>query len=69
MERDLAVLAVHGTPERNSVSPATLLPASSYSEQEVAATAVKLQQKVRGAGTACVVLTPAAASRHMPCIT
>jgi hypothetical protein len=45
-ERDLAVLAVHGRKERNPAAPGTLLPASSYSEQEVAATAVKLQQRV-----------------------
>jgi hypothetical protein len=49
-ERDLAVLAVHGRQEANPAAPATLLPASSYSEQDVVATAVKLQQKVGGAG-------------------
>jgi hypothetical protein len=48
-ERDLAVLAVHGRKERNRAAPATLLPGSSYSDQEVAATAVKLQQRVRRA--------------------
>jgi hypothetical protein len=53
-ERDLAVLAVHGRKERNPAAPATLLPASSYSDQEVAATAVKLQQKVGGALTPVV---------------
>jgi hypothetical protein len=62
-ERDLAVLVVHGRRERNAAAPATLLPASSYSDQEVAATAVKLQQQVglalgsevltRGDGTKC----------------
>jgi hypothetical protein len=45
-ERDLAVLVVHGRKERNPAAPATLLPASSYSQQDVEATAVKLQQKV-----------------------
>jgi hypothetical protein len=50
-ERDLGVLAVHGRKEQNPAAPATLLPASSYSEQEVAAAAAKLQQRVRGAGT------------------
>jgi hypothetical protein len=48
-ERDLAVLAVHGKKERNPAAPATLLPASSYSEQEVVATAAALQQRVCGA--------------------
>jgi hypothetical protein len=52
-ERDLAVLAVHGRKEQNAAAPATLLPASSYSQQEVAATAVKLQKRVRGAW--CIV--------------
>jgi hypothetical protein len=48
-ERDLAVLAVHGRKERNPAAPNTLLPASSYSKQEVAATAAELLQRVRGA--------------------
>jgi hypothetical protein len=49
-ERDLAVLAVHGRKEANPAAPATLLPASTYSQQDVAATAVSLQDRVRGAG-------------------
>ena len=49
-ERDLAVLAVHGRKEWNPAAPATLLPAGSYSEQEVAATAARLHEKVTGAG-------------------
>jgi hypothetical protein len=49
-ERDLAVLAVHGRQEQNAAAPATLLPAGSYSKQDVAAAAVKLQQRVRGMG-------------------
>jgi hypothetical protein len=43
------VVAVHGRKEANRTAPATLLPASSYSEQEVAATVAKLQQRVDGA--------------------
>jgi hypothetical protein len=49
-ERDLAVLAVHGRKDRNPAAPVTLLPVSSYSDQEVAATAAELLQRVRGAG-------------------
>jgi hypothetical protein len=49
-ERDLAVLAVHGRKEANLATPATLRPASNYSQQEVQAAAVKLQKKVGGAG-------------------
>jgi hypothetical protein len=49
-ERDLAVLAMHGRQEANSAAPATLRPASSYSEQEVQAAAFKLQQQVCRAG-------------------
>jgi hypothetical protein len=48
-ERDLAVLAVHGRTGWNPAAPATLLPASSYSDQEVQATAAELHEKVGGA--------------------
>jgi hypothetical protein len=53
-ERDLAVLAVHGRKERNPAAPNTLLPASNYSKQEVAAAAAELLQRVRGSGSVCL---------------
>lgn len=65
-ERDLAVLAVHGRKERNPAAPATLRPVSSYSDQEVKATAAALQQRVCEAGQAWVTLMLAAASCAWP---
>jgi hypothetical protein len=49
------VLAVHGRKEANAAGPDTLLPASSYSGQEVATAAAELQKKVGGA-TVCSLL-------------
>jgi hypothetical protein len=65
-ERDLAVLAVHGRKERNPAAPTTLLPVSSYSEQEVAATAAELQQRVRGVERRKFILALAAARCARP---
>jgi hypothetical protein len=45
--RDLAILAMHGRQEANPAAPATLLPASSYSNQQVQVAAAKLQIQVR----------------------
>ena len=63
-ERDLAVLAVHGRKERNPAAPITLLPVSSYNEQEVAATAAELQQRVRGAERHKLTLVLAVSAVH-----
>jgi hypothetical protein len=41
-ERDLAVLAIYGRKEVSLPATATLLPASSYSDADVKAAAVKL---------------------------
>jgi hypothetical protein len=54
-QRDLAVLAVHGRKERNSAAPATLLPASSYSQQQVAAAVAWLHEKVSGRGQGLIL--------------
>jgi hypothetical protein len=46
--RDLAILAMYGRQEAHPAAPATLLPGSSYSDQQVQAAAAKLQIQVRG---------------------
>ena len=65
-ERDLAVLAVHGRKEWNPAAPATLRPASSYTEQEVEAAAAELLQRVRGATRARFLLRLAATGCAWP---
>jgi hypothetical protein len=66
-ERDLAVLAVHGRQEVSVPATATLLPASSYSDEEVKAQAVKLQRRVRGAWACSWGFVTSAAWFEGPC--